>query len=112
MNKADLVDNVAEKAGISKAKATTAVNTAMKSINAALKKGDRVRLIGFGTFSVSPRKARSGRTAQTGATIKIAARKVATFRPGPELKRAISKAESPETEDSFLESLKDLSSHY
>ena len=87
MNKADLVDKIAGACEISKAQATTAVDTAVSSITAALRKGDRVALIGFGTFSVSQRKARNGRNPQTGATIKIAARKVAKFTPGAELKK-------------------------
>ena len=76
MNKADLVDRIAGACNISKASATTAIDTAVDSVTAALKKGDRVALIGFGTFSVSQRKARNGRNPQTGATIKIAARKI------------------------------------
>src|SRR5260370_32982137 len=75
MNKADLVDKIAGACEISKAQANTAIDTAMDSVTAALRKGDRVALIGFGTFSVSQRKARNGRNPQTGATIKIAARK-------------------------------------
>ena len=80
MNKADLVDKIAGACEISKAGATS-----------ALRKGDRVALIGFGTFSVSQRKARNGRNPQTGATIKIAARKVAKFTPGAELRKAVNK---------------------
>jgi nucleoid DNA-binding protein len=91
MNKADLVDRIAGACEISKASATTAIDTAVDSITAALRKGDRVALIGFGTFSVSQRKARNGRNPQTGATIKIAARKVAKFTPGAELKKAVNK---------------------
>jgi DNA-binding protein HU-beta len=91
MNKADLVDRIAGACHISKAQATTAIDTAVDSVTAALKKGDRVALIGFGTFSVSQRKARNGRNPQTGATIKIAARRVAKFTPGAELKKAVNK---------------------
>ncbi|HET7209115.1 MAG TPA: HU family DNA-binding protein [Terriglobales bacterium] len=91
MNKGDLVDKIAASAGISKAAAGTAIDTAVDSITAALRKGDRVALIGFGTFSVSQRKARNGRNPQTGATIKIAARRVAKFTPGAELKKAVNK---------------------
>ena len=91
MNKADLVDRIAGACNISKASATTAIDTAVDSVTAALKKGDRVALIGFGTFSVSQRKARNGRNPQTGATIKIAARRVAKFTPGAELKKAVNK---------------------
>ena len=91
MNKADLIDRIAAGAGISKAAAGTAIDVAVDSITASLKKGDRVALIGFGTFSVSQRKARNGRNPQTGATIKIAARRVAKFTPGAELKKAVNK---------------------
>ena len=91
MNKADLVDRIAGACDMSKTQATTAIDTAVDSITAALKKGDRVALIGFGTFSVSQRKARNGRNPQTGATIKIAARRVAKFTPGAELKKAVNK---------------------
>jgi DNA-binding protein HU-beta len=87
MNKADLVDRIAGACNISKAQATTAIDTTVDSVTAALRKGDRVALIGFGTFSVSQRKARNGRNPQTGATIKIAARSVAKFTPGNELKK-------------------------
>ncbi|MGB6386854.1 MAG: HU family DNA-binding protein [Terriglobales bacterium] len=91
MNKADLVDRIAEACSISKAQATTAIDTTVDSVTAALRKGDRVALIGFGTFSVSQRKARNGRNPQTGATIKIAARRVAKFTPGNELKKVVNK---------------------
>ena len=91
MNKADLIDKIAAGADISKAAAATAIDTAVDSITSALRKGDRVALIGFGTFSVSQRKARNGRNPQTGATIKIAARKVAKFTPGAELKKAVNR---------------------
>jgi DNA-binding protein HU-beta len=91
MNKADLVDRIAGACSISRALATTAIDTTVDSITAALRKGDRVALIGFGTFSVSQRKARNGRNPQTGATIKIAARRVAKFTPGNELKKVVNK---------------------
>jgi DNA-binding protein HU-beta len=91
MNKADLIDKIAAASGISKAAAATAIDTTVDSVTAALRKGDRVALIGFGTFSVSQRKARNGRNPQTGATIKIAARKVAKFTPGAELRKAVNK---------------------
>jgi DNA-binding protein HU-beta len=92
MNKADLIDRIAAGSKISKAQAATAIDTAVDSITAALRKGDRVALIGFGTFSVSQRKARNGRNPQTGATIKIAARKVAKFSSGAELKKAVNRS--------------------
>ncbi len=91
MNKADLVDRIAEVSGISKVQAASAIDTAVDAVTVALKKGERVTLVGFGTFAVSARKARAGRNPQTGAVIKIAARKVAKFTPGIELKKAVNK---------------------
>jgi len=91
MNKADLIDRIASSCHISKALASTAIDTSVDSITSALRKGDRVALIGFGTFSVSQRKARNGRNPQTGATIKIAARKVAKFSAGADLKKAVNR---------------------
>lgn len=91
MNKADLIDKIAASTGISKSNAAMAIDTMVDSVTAALKKGDRVTLVGFGTFALSQRKARNGRNPQTGAVIKIAARKVAKFTPGIELKKAVNK---------------------
>jgi DNA-binding protein HU-beta len=91
MNKADLIDRIASGCGVSKTQAATAIDTTVDSITSALKKGDRVALIGFGTFSVSQRKARNGRNPQTGATLKIAARRVAKFTAGADLKKAVNR---------------------
>ena len=91
MNKADLIDKIAASADISKAQAGTAIDTLIEGVTSALKKGERVTLVGFGTFAISQRRARNGRNPQTGATIKIAARKVAKFTPGVELKKAVNK---------------------
>src|SRR5205823_10714335 len=91
MNKADLIDRIASGCGISKTQAASAIDTTVDSITGALKKGDRVALIGFGTFAVSQRKARNGRNPQTGATIKIAARRVAKFTAGADLKKAVNR---------------------
>jgi DNA-binding protein HU-beta len=91
MNKADLIDRIAAASGVTKAQASTAVETTISSITGALKKGERVALVGFGTFGVSQRKARNGRNPQTGSVIKIAARRVAKFTPGVELKKAVNK---------------------
>src|ERR1035438_8159574 len=84
MNKGDLVEKVAASTGITKTNAAAAIDTLIDAVTLALKKGDRVTLVGFGTFSVSRRKARNGRNPQTGGVIKIAARKVAKFTPGVE----------------------------
>jgi len=89
MTKAELIDAVASGADISKAAAAKAVDTLTDSITTALKKGKKVALVGFGTFSVSKRKARKGRNPQTGADIKIPARKVPKFSAGKALKSAV-----------------------
>ncbi len=91
MNKADLIEKIAASTGISKTAAGTAIDTFVNAVTSALKKGDRVTLVGFGTFSVSHRKARSGRNPQTGGVLKIAARRVAKFTPGVELKKHVNK---------------------
>jgi DNA-binding protein HU-beta len=91
MNKGDLVEKVAASTGITKTNAAAAIDTLIDAVTLALKKGDRVTLVGFGTFSVSQRKARNGRNPQTGGVIKIAARKVAKFTPGVELKMHVNK---------------------
>ena len=85
MNKGDLINKVAESAGLSKAQASSAVNTVLDSIAETLQGGDKVTLIGFGTFSVSKREARTGRNPQTGKAIKIAAKSNVKFKAGKEL---------------------------
>jgi DNA-binding protein HU-beta len=85
MNKGDLIDQMAADAGISKVQATDALNSALTSIRKALKKGDKVTLVGFGTFSITKRAARTGRNPQTGETIKIKAKKIVKFKAGKEL---------------------------
>jgi DNA-binding protein HU-beta len=91
MNKSDLIDRVASASQITKVQAAAAIDSMIAGVMSALKKGDRVTLVGFGTFAVSPRKARNGRNPQTGAVLKIAARKVARFLPGLELKKAVNR---------------------
>ena len=91
MNKGQMIEQVAKKTGISKAKASIAVNTVFDSITATLKKGKRVQLVGFGSFLVRKRKARTGRNPQTGKTIKIAAKKVPAFSAGTALKSAVNR---------------------
>ncbi|MCH2198063.1 MAG: HU family DNA-binding protein [Flavobacteriales bacterium] len=85
MNKAELVEAMAENAGISKADAKRALDAFIDTTSGALKKGDRVALVGFGSFSVSERSARKGRNPQTGKEITIKAKKVVKFKPGAEL---------------------------
>lgn len=89
MNKNDLVAAVASDAGMSKADAAKAVDAVFDSITAALKKGDDVRLVGFGTFSVVKRAATQGRNPRTGQTIKIPASKQPKFKAGKGLKDAV-----------------------
>jgi len=89
MNKAQLIDAIAEKAGLTKADSKKALDAFIASTTDALKNGDRVALIGFGSFSVSTRSARTGRNPQSGAPIEIAAKKVVKFKPGAELEDAI-----------------------
>jgi nucleoid DNA-binding protein len=89
MNKGDLINKIAESANLSKAQATDALNAVLDGITDSLKDGDKVTLIGFGTFSVSHREARSGRNPQTGETIQIAAKNVVKFKPGKEISDAV-----------------------
>ncbi len=84
MNKAELISHVAEKSGITKTQANDTIDAITNAIIGTLKKGDKVTLVGFGTFSVSQRAARNGRNPQTGETIKIKASKVAKFKAGKE----------------------------
>ena len=89
MNKADLIDTVADSADISKAAAGRALDGAIETITKALKKGDSVTLVGFGTFTVRRRNARTGRNPRTGESIKIKSSNVPGFKPGKALKDAI-----------------------
>ncbi|MDR2039793.1 MAG: HU family DNA-binding protein [Bacteroidales bacterium] len=89
MNKAELIDAIASEAKLTKADSKKALDAFMKVTGNALKKGDRVALVGFGSFSVAKRSARTGRNPQTGKEIKIAAKKVVKFSPGAELKAKV-----------------------
>jgi DNA-binding protein HU-beta len=89
MTKAELIEKVAKEAKITKAAAGKSIDAIIDGVTKALKKGERVSLVGFGTFSVSKRKARTGRNPQTGKPIKIAARKVAKFKAGSALRKAV-----------------------
>ena len=88
-NKVQLIENVASKTGLTKKDATAAVDAVFGSIQDTLKQGDKVQLIGFGTFEVRERAARKGRNPQTGAEIKIPASKVPAFKPGKALKLSL-----------------------
>ena len=85
MSKSRFIDSMAADAGISKAAAKKALDSFLANVGTDLKKGERVSLVGFGSFSVSNRAARSGRNPQTGKTIKIAAKNVVRFKAGSEL---------------------------
>jgi len=89
VNKSDLVDAIAKSAELSKAAAARALDATVDTIKKALKKGDNVSLVGFGTFKVGKRAARNGRNPRTGATIKIKAAKVPKFSAGKGLKDAV-----------------------
>ena len=89
MTKAELIEKVSKDAKVTKVAAGKSIDAIIDGISMALKKGDRVSLVGFGSFSVSNRKARTGRNPQTGKPIKIAARKVARFKAGSALRKAV-----------------------
>ena len=89
MNKAELIDAIASEANLTKADAKRALDAFVKTTTGALKKGDRVALVGFGSFAVSKRNARTGRNPQTGKPITIAAKKVVKFKAGADLSGAV-----------------------
>lgn len=89
MNKSELIERMADQAGISKTAAGAALDAATEAIKATLKKGGAVTLVGFGAFTVSKRAARTGRNPKTGESIKIKARKAPKFTPGKAFKEAL-----------------------
>lgn len=89
MNKSELIDAIATNADLPKAAAGRALDAVLDAVTTALQKGDSVSLVGFGTFAVKERAARTGRNPQTGAEIQIAAAKVPSFKPGKGLKDAV-----------------------
>ena len=89
MNKAELTTKIAEDAGITKSQANACIDSFVQAVTKTLKTGNKLTLVGFGTFSVSKRAARNGRNPQTGAVIKIKAKKVAKFKAGKELSSKI-----------------------
>ncbi len=89
MNKAELVEAIAKDAKITKSQAQDALDSFTKNVEKSLKKGKKVTLVGFGTFSTSKRAARTGRNPQTGKPIRIPARRVARFAPGKALKDSV-----------------------
>ena len=91
MNKSELVASIAESANLTKKDAENALNGFLSAVEGALSKGEKVQLVGFGTFEVRQRKAREGRNPQTGEKVKIAARKAVNFKAGTALKEAVNK---------------------
>lgn len=89
MNKSELIDVIADSADISKSSATRALDAVLEAVTGSLQKGDQVSLVGFGTFSVKHRPARSGRNPQTGAQIQISASNIPSFKAGKALKDAV-----------------------
>ncbi len=89
MNKGDLVAKIAKDVGLTKSQSEAAFNSLIGGLTGSLKKGQKVTIVGFGTFSVAKRKARIGRNPQTGNPIKIAAHKVPKFAPGSDLKKVV-----------------------
>jgi DNA-binding protein HU-beta len=89
VNKSDLIDHIAEAADISKASAARALDAALDAITGSLRQAEPVALVGFGTFSVRERAARTGRNPQTGAEIAIAEARIPVFKPGKSLKDAL-----------------------
>ncbi len=89
MNKSELIDAIAEKGGLSKVDAAKALDATIASITDALKQGDTVTLVGFGTFGVKVRAARTGRNPQTGETLQIKESKVPSFKAGKNLKDSV-----------------------
>jgi len=91
MNKAELIEAIATGAKLTKADAGRALDSTIEAVGKALKKGDRISLVGFGSFSVTKRAARTGRNPQTGKEIKIAAKKVVKFKAGTDLSASVNK---------------------
>ena len=89
MNKSDLIDAMAEDAGVTKAAAKKALESFLGNVQGSLKKGNRVSLVGFGSWSVTRRAAREGRNPQTGKTIQIAAKNVVKFNAGSDLQTSV-----------------------
>lgn len=89
MNKGDLINYVAKDSQVSKVQAVKAIDSLVENVTRALKRGERTSLVGFGTFSISRRKARAGRNPQTGAPLRIPAKRVVKFTPGKALKTVV-----------------------
>ena len=90
MNKAELIERVARDTGLTKADSLRAIDALLDNVTKSLRKGEKVTLVGFGSFQTARRRARNGRNPQTGTPIKIAARRVPKFIPGKELREEVS----------------------
>jgi DNA-binding protein HU-beta len=95
MNKAELIEQIAKDASLTKVQANEVLNSFTNAVVSSLKKGENVTLVGFGTFSVSQRSARNGRNPQTGEVIKIKARKLPKFKAGKDFATKIAAAKTP-----------------
>ena len=89
MNKSNLVNSLAEKTGLTKTKSNEVIDTLVSVISESLSKGEKVTLVGFGTFTTSQRDARKGRNQKTGETVDIPSKRVAKFKPGSELTKSV-----------------------
>lgn len=89
MNKQELIEQLSDKTGFTKTDTQRFLNAYIETVSKTLKRGNEIQLVGFGTFKVTKRKARTGRNPQTGGTLKIPAKKVPGFRPGKALKEAV-----------------------
>ena len=89
MNKADLVNSISEKTGLTKSKTNEVVDALVSSITESLKNGEKVTLVGFGTFATTKKEARKGRISKTGETIEIPSKTVAKFKAGSELSKSV-----------------------
>ena len=89
MNKSELIDAIAEESGLTKADSKKALDALIKASGETLKKGENITLVGFGTFSVVQREAKTGRNPQTGKPLEIPAKKVVKFKPGSELSQSV-----------------------
>ena len=103
MTKADLIDSLAEKLGVTKAEAESAADVMLSAITEALAQGERVNLSGFGTFAISAREARMGRNPKTGEAIEISASRSAKFKPGKQLKESLNGSEASDPHTSVPE---------
>jgi DNA-binding protein HU-beta len=103
MTKADLIDSLSDKLGVTRAEAESAVDVMLSAITEALAQGERVNFSGFGTFAISAREARMGRNPKTGAAIEISAGRSAKFKPGKQLKESLNGSDATDLHPSVPE---------